>query len=118
MVTLAHLYLGAVLFENYFLLLHARHLMCGSSFSFAFRSFRIQSDPEGEGKPDVQREPGHRLRPDADEGPGARRHDGAQRHPIPEARGGDSHYERGHAVLRGGKSKMILPPVTHGFARK
>lgn len=61
----------------------------------------IQSDPAREGQPHVQREPRHRLRPDADEGARAGRNDGAQRHPIPETRGGDAHHQRGRVVLRG-----------------
>lgn len=60
-----------------------------------------QGDRVREGEPHVQREPGHRLRPYADEGPRPGRHDGAQRHPIPETRGGNSHHQRRRAVLRG-----------------
>lgn len=56
-----------------------------------FLPLSIQSDRVREGQPHVQREPGYRLRPDTDEGPRAGRHDGAQRHPIPETRGGDAH---------------------------
>lgn len=53
-----------------------------------------------EGEPHVQREPGHRLRPDTDAGPRAGRHDGAQRHPLPETCGGNAHYQRRRVVLR------------------
>ncbi len=67
----------------------------------------IQSDPAREGEPHVQREPRHRLRPDADESPRAGRHDGAQRHPIPETRGGNAHHQRRCVVLRGGERKIV-----------
>lgn len=65
----------------------------------------FQGDGVREGEPHVQREPGHRLRPDADEGPRAGRHDGAQRHPVPETRGGNAHHQRRRVVLRGGEGR-------------
>lgn len=89
------------------------------SFSLIFCPLHIQSDPVREGEPHVQREPGHRLRPDADEGPRAGRHDGAQRHPIPETRGGSAHYQRRRVVLRGGgeegQSGWERPPAIKDF---
>lgn len=66
----------------------------------------FQGDPVREGEPHVQREPGHRLRPDTNEGPRAGRHDGAERHQIPEAGGGNAHYQRRRAVLRGRNHNM------------
>lgn len=75
-----------------------------------------QSDPEREGQLDVQREPGHRVRADADEGAGPGRHDGAQRHPIPETGGGEPHHQRGRALLRGvggPPPTSSLPPFPH-----
>ena len=60
-----------------------------------------QGDRVREGQPHDQRELGYRLRTDADEGARTRRHDGAQRHPVPETRDRNAHSERGRVVLRG-----------------
>lgn len=67
-----------------------------------------QGDPEWEGESDVQREPGHCVRSNADEGSRAGRHDGAERHPIPETCGGKPHHQWRCALLRGVKQTLAV----------
>lgn len=80
--------------------------------SFSLTPSISQGDPEREGEPDVQREPGHCVRSDADEGSRAGRHDGAEWHPIPETCGGKPHHQWRRALLRGEKRTL---PVRRGW---